>query len=263
MSFEIGLAKLGANVVFLSAKDIHLGKGSETIEDSALVLSRYTDVLIYRSFSAEQVSELAAHASVPVINALDNREHPCQVAADLLTIREHKKRLKGLRFLYVGDGNNMCHSYLLGGAMTGMHVTAVTPAGYAPLPEIVEEARQLAKKAGGSVTLSHDIHAAGVFADKDVIATDTWVSMGDETERDERLKAFQGYTVTEERLAASPEAIFLHCLPAYYGNEVTHEVLHGPRSVVWDEAENRMWAQMGILVWLILGEDGLDHALRA
>lgn len=249
VSFEVGLAKLGMTATFLSTRDIQMGRG-ESIEDTALVLSRYADVLVYRAFKNEDVRQLAQHATSPVINALDDLEHPCQVAADLLTILEKKGRLAGLNFLYVGDGNNMCHSYLVGMAMAGMHVTVVTPAQYAPDSSVVKEAEAIARGTGGSVKVAHG-DVAPHFAGQHVVATDTWVSMGDEDEKEQRLAAFAGYTVTEELMAATDDAVFLHCLPAYYGYEVTKAVAHGRRSAVFDEAENRMWAQMAILVWLL------------
>ena len=249
VSFEVGLAKLGMTATFLSTRDIQMGRG-ESIEDTALVLSRYADVLVYRAYKNEDVKELARHATSPVVNALDDLEHPCQVAADLLTILERKGRLAGLRFLYVGDGNNMCHSYLVGMAMAGMHVTVVTPAAYAPDSAVVKEAEAVAAGTGGSVRVLHDgLEAA--FDGQDVVATDTWVSMGDEEEKEARVAAFKGYTVTEALMARTDDAVFLHCLPAYYGYEVTKDVAHGPRSAVFDEAENRLWAQMAILVWLL------------
>jgi ornithine carbamoyltransferase len=248
VSFEVGLAKLGATATFLSTRDIQMGRG-ESIEDTSLVLSRYADVLVYRAYRSEDVQALAEHATVPVINALDDVEHPCQVAADLLTIQEKLGRLAGVRFLYVGDGNNMCHSYLIGGAMAGMHVTVATPPGYEPSDAIVAEARSIAQASGGSVTLTHDVDSA--FDDQEVVATDTWVSMGDEDEKEQRLHDFSGYTVTRDRLERANDAIFLHCLPAYYGFEADKEVVHGPRSAVFDEAENRLWAQMAILIWLL------------
>ncbi|HWG90697.1 MAG TPA: ornithine carbamoyltransferase [Candidatus Thermoplasmatota archaeon] len=249
VSFEVGLNKLGASATFLSARDIQMGRG-ESIEDTALVLSRYADLLIYRAYRNEDMAELSRRATIPVINALDDLEHPCQILADLQTVEEHKGRLAGLRFLYIGDGNNMCHSYLLGCAMAGMHVTICAPEAYAPDAGMVAAAARLALENGGSLTMTSDPDQA--FKDQDVVATDTWVSMGDEAEKEERVQAFQGYTVTEERMQeAAPGAIFLHCLPAYYGYEVTKEVAHGPRSVIFDEAENRMWAQMAAMVWLL------------
>ncbi|MHB8603668.1 MAG: ornithine carbamoyltransferase [Thermoplasmatota archaeon] len=249
VSFEVGLAKLGMTATFLSTRDIQMGRG-ESIEDTALVLSRYADVLVYRAFHNADVAGLAAHATAPVINALDDIEHPCQIAADLLTVQERFGRLAGLKFLYVGDGNNMCHSYLLGCAMAGMHLTVATPAAYAPKLEFVEEARAIAKATGGSIHLTHDFESA--FADQHVVATDTWVSMGDEDEKAVRLAVFKGWTVGEAQMArAAPDAIFLHCLPAYYGYEVEKSVAHGPQSAVFDEAENRLWAQMAVVVWLL------------
>lgn len=249
VSFEVGLAKLGMTATFLSTRDIQMGRG-ESIEDTALVLSRYADVLVYRAHHADDVRALAQHATSPVVNALDDLEHPCQVAADLLTIIEHKGQLGGLKFLYVGDGNNMCHSYLVGMAMVGMHVTVVTPKDYAPDAAVVKEAEAVAVGAGGSVRVLHEMDDA-VFDGQDVVATDTWVSMGDEDEKEQRVAAFAGYTVTNERMARTADGIFLHCLPAYYGYEVEKSVAHGPASVVFDEAENRLWAQMAILVWCL------------
>jgi len=249
VSFEVGLAKLGMTATFLSARDIQMGRG-ESIEDTALVLSRYADVMIYRAFKNEDVAALAQHATSPVVNALDDLEHPCQVAADLLTILEHKGKLAGLNFLYVGDGNNMCHSYLVGMAMAGMHVTVVTPAKYAPDSAVVKEAEAIARGTGGSVTILHEGFDEA-FEGQDVVATDTWISMGDEEEKEQRVADFAGYTVTAEHMAKTNGGIFLHCLPAYYGYEVEKDVAHGPQSVVFDEAENRLWAQMGILVWLL------------
>ncbi|HUR68089.1 MAG TPA: ornithine carbamoyltransferase [Candidatus Thermoplasmatota archaeon] len=249
VSFEVGLAKLGMTATFLSTRDIQLGRG-ESVEDTALVLSRYADVLVYRAHKNEDVRALAQHANAPVVNALDDLEHPCQVAADLLTILEHKGKLAGLKFLYVGDGNNMCHSYLVGMAMAGMHVTVVTPAAYAPDTDVVKEAEAIARGAGGSVHVQHE-GFNNAFEGQDVVATDTWISMGDEDEKETRVAAFAGYTVTKDHMAKTNDGIFLHCLPAYYGYEVEKDVAHGPQSVVFDEAENRLWAQMAILVWLL------------
>ncbi|MFA5861381.1 MAG: ornithine carbamoyltransferase [Candidatus Thermoplasmatota archaeon] len=249
VSFEVGLAKLGMTSTFLSTRDIQMGRG-ESIEDTALVLSRYADVLVYRAFRNADVAALSHHASVPVINALDDLEHPCQVMADLLTIMEHKGPLAGLKFLYVGDGNNMAHSYLSGMAMAGMHVTIVTPAAYAPDSDVVKEAETIARGLGGSVSVRHD-GFDDAFDDQDVVATDTWISMGDEDEKEQRVKDFAGFTVTSEHMTRTNDAIFLHCLPAYYGYEVEKDVAHGSQSVVFDEAENRLWAQMAILVWML------------
>lgn len=243
VSFETGMALLGGHAIFLSTNDLQLGRG-ESIQDTALVLSRYVDMIMYRAKSNEAVKELAAHATVPVISGLDNKEHPCQVITDLMTIHEHKGRLKGLQFVYLGDGNNnMAHSYLLGCGIAGMNIRIVAPKLYWPEKYYVEEA----KKFGVTVEVTNKTKDS--TKDADVVATDTWVSMGDEAEKEKRIKEFKGYTIDSALMgAAKQDAIFLHCLPAYYGYEVTKEVAHGPHSVIFDEAENRMWAQIGIMV---------------
>jgi ornithine carbamoyltransferase len=245
VSFETGMTLLGGHAIFLSSNDIQLGRG-ESIEDTALVLSRYTDMIMYRAKSNDAMKELAKHATVPVINGLDNKEHPCQVITDLMTIQEHKGNLKGLQLVYLGDGdNNMAHSYLLGCGIAGMNIRIVSPKQYWPEKYYREEA----KKFGVTVEITDKLQNATTGAD--VIATDTWVSMGDEAEKEKRIKEFKGYTVDTKMMnAAKPDAIFLHCLPAYYGYEVTKDVAHGPQSVIFDEAENRMWAQIGIMVTL-------------
>jgi ornithine carbamoyltransferase len=249
VSFEVGIHLLGGQALFLSPNDIQLGRG-ETIEDTAKVLSRYVDILMYRCHKHENVEELAKHSDVPVINGLSDREHPCQVLADWLTIQERKGGLRGLQFVYVGDGNNMCRSYLLGGAMAGMHTRVVTPKKYHPGQEFLDTAARLGSETGARVEWSDDI--AGATKGADVVATDTWVSMGDEAEKEQRLRDFHGYTVDGAMMAmAKPGAVFLHCLPAYYGKEVTKEVAHGPQSAIWDEAENRLWAQMAVMVRLL------------
>jgi len=245
VSFEVGMAKLGGHAIFLSTNDIQLGRG-ETIEDTALVLSRYCDLIMYRAMSNKAVKELAKYATVPVISGLDDKEHPCQVITDLMTIKEHKGKLKGLNFVYIGDGgNNMSHSYLLGCAIIGMNVKIVAPKQYWPDEYYIKEA----KKFGVKVEVTDVVGSCTTKAD--VIATDTWVSMGNEAEKEKRIGNFQGYTIDEDLMAlANPDVIFLHCLPAYYGYEVTKEVAHGKQSVIFDEAENRMWAQIAIMVTL-------------
>ena len=245
VSFEVGMTKLGGHAIFLSTNDIQLGRG-ETIEDTALVLSRYVDIIMYRAKSNEAMKELAKHATVPVISGLDDKEHPCQVITDLMTIKEHKGTLKGLNLVYMGDGkNNMAHSYLLGCGIAGINVKIVSPKQYWPDEYYVEEA----KRFGVNVEITDKVE--GSTKDADVIATDTWVSMGDEVEKEKRIKEFQGYTIDGKLMAqAKSDAIFLHCLPAYYGYEVTKEVAHGKQSVIFDEAENRMWAQIAIMVTL-------------
>ena len=243
VSFETGMTLLGGHAIYLSTNDIQLGRG-ESIEDTALVLSRYVDMIMYRAKSNEAMKELAKHATVPVINGLDNKEHPCQVITDLMTIQEHKGKLKGLQFVYLGDGNNnMAHSYLIGCGIAGMNIRIVAPKQYWPEKYYVEEA----KKFGVNVEVTDMLKNS--TKDADIIATDTWVSMGDEAEKEKRLKQFKGFTVDSTLMsAAKPDAIFLHCLPAYYGYEVTKDVAHGSQSVIFDEAENRMWAQIGITV---------------
>jgi len=245
VSFEVGMTKLGGHAIFLSKNDIQLGRG-ETIQDTALVLSRYCDIIMYRAMSNEAMKEFAKNASIPVINGLDNKEHPCQVITDLMTIKEHKGKLKGLNFVYIGDGNNnMAHSYLIGCAIAGLNIKIVAPKKYWPEEYYVKEA----KKFGIKVELTDKIDAS--TKGFDVVANDTWISMGDEAEKEKRIKDFQGYTIDKKLMSlAKPDAIFLHCLPAYYGYEVTKDVAHGPQSVIFDEAENRLWAQNAIMVTL-------------
>lgn len=245
VSFEVGMTKLGGHAIFLSTNDIQLGRG-ETIEDTALVLSRYVDIIMYRAKSNHDMKELAKYATKPVINGLDDKEHPCQVITDLMTIKEKIGSLKGLNFVYIGDGNNnMSHSYLLGCGIVGMNVKIVTPKQYWPDGYYVEKA----KKFGVNVEVTDNIE--GSTKNADIIATDTWISMGDEAEKEKRIKGFQGYTIDEKLMSqAKPDAIFMHCLPAYYNYEVTKEVAHGKQSVIFDEAENRLWAQIGIMVTL-------------
>jgi ornithine carbamoyltransferase len=245
VSFEVGMTKLGGHAIFLNTNDIQLGRG-ETIEDTALVLSRYVDLIMYRAKSNLAMQELARHATVPVINGLDNQEHPCQVITDLMTIQEHKDTLKDRQFVYIGDGNNnMAHSYLIGCGIVGMNCRIVAPKPYWPDQKYVNHAKDF----GITVDITDDIATATHKAD--IVATDTWISMGDEAEKEKRLTQFKGYTITQKMMhQAQPDAIFLHCLPAYYGYEVTKEVAHGPQSVIFDEAENRLWAQIGIMVTL-------------
>ena len=244
VSFESGMQKLGGHAIFLGKNDIQLGRG-ETIEDTALVLSRYVDIIMYRAYSHKDMLELAKHATVPVVSGLDDEEHPCQVMADLMTVNEAKGKLEGLHMVYFGDGrNNMANSLMLGCTMAGMSITVVSPREYWPSDYYVGKAREM-----GKVEITE--MKEGVAKDADVIVTDTWVSMGDEKEKEKRLNDFRGYTVDEAIMAQAKDAIFMHCLPAYYGNEVTKEVAHGPRSVIFDEAENRMWAQMAIMKWLL------------
>lgn len=245
VSFEVGMTKLGGHAIFLSTSDIQLGRG-ETIEDTALVLSRYVDLIMYRAKSNKAMKELAKGATVPVISGLDDKEHPCQVITDLMTIKEHKDDLKGLNLVYLGDGkNNMAHSYLLGCGIAGMNIKIVSPKKYWPDEYFVKEA----KKFGINVDITDKVE--GSTDDADVVATDTWISMGNEAEKEKRIKEFQDYTIDEKLMGrAKKDAIFMHCLPAYYGYEVTKEVAHGKQSVIFDEAENRLWAQIAIMVTL-------------
>jgi ornithine carbamoyltransferase len=239
------MTKLGGHAVFLSKNDLQLGRG-ETIQDTAIVLSRYCDLIMYRAMSNKAMKELAKYATVPVISGLDDKEHPCQVVTDLMTIKENKGNLESLNFVYLGDGaNNMAHSYLLGCAISDMNIKIVSPKDYWPDDFYVEEA----KKYGVKVEITDKIESSTEGAD--IIATDTWTSMGDESEKEKRKKDFKDYTIDKNLMSkAHPDAIFMHCLPAYYGQEVTKDVAHGSQSVIFDEAENRMWAQIAIMVTL-------------
>ncbi len=249
VSFEAGMYQLGGLAMFLSSRDLQIGRG-EPIADTARVLSRYVDGIMARTFAHETVTELARHATVPVINGLTDRLHPCQVMADLLTIRENFGRWKGLKLAYVGDGNNMAHSLLFGGARTGLSVTVVTPRGFEPNAEIVSTAAEDARATGAAIAVTHDI-PEGVRG-ANVVYTDVWASMGQESEAQERRKKFEGFTVDEGVMAmAAPDAIFLHCLPAHRGEEVSAGVADGPRSRIFDEAENRLHAQKAILLTLM------------
>lgn len=249
VSFEVGMFQLGGHALFLGKNDIQLGRG-ETIPDTARVLSRYVDGIMIRTYAHTDVVELARYASVPVINGLTDAFHPCQVLADLLTLKEHFGQLKGLKLAYVGDGNNMAHSLLLGAAKMGIHVAVATPSGYEPDGDIVRDSEQAARENGSRVTVTHDPHEAVKGAD--AVYTDVWASMGQEAEASERRRAFQGYQVNGELMAEAKDgAIFLHCLPAHRGEEVTADVIDGPQSVVVNQAENRLHVQKAILASLL------------
>lgn len=249
VSFEVACARLGAHSITLAGQDSAFSRG-ETVYDTTKVLERYVEAIVIRTFDQAMVEEIANVASVPVINALTDDHHPCQGLADLLTIDEHLGGLSNLRFAYVGDGNNMAHTYLLGGALTGMHVSVATPEGYAPRPEIVAQARELAESTGARIDVSTD--AVRAVSGADVVATDTWASMGQEAEHAERVATFEPYQVNDELMAhAGERAIFLHCLPAHRGEEVTDSVIDSARSVVFDEAENRLHAQKALLSLLL------------
>ena len=245
VSFEVGMIQLGGHPLFLSGNDLQLRRG-EPIADTARVLSRYLDGIMIRTYDHQDVLDLAKYATIPVINGLTDLLHPCQVLADLLTIQEKKNRLAGLRWAYIGDGNNMAHSIMFGGAKMGMDVVIASPDGYKPNPVIVAQAQADANANGGRVTVVTSPQEA--IKDADVVYTDVWASMGQEEEQEVRDKAFQGYQVNKENLAlAKPDAIVLHCLPAHRGEEITDEVIEGPQSMVFDEAENRLHAQKAIL----------------
>jgi ornithine carbamoyltransferase len=245
VSFEVGIYQLGGTALYLAAGDLQLGRG-ETIKDTAVVLSRYLDAIMIRTFAQSDVDELAEHASIPVINGLTDSAHPCQALADVMTIRERFGRLEGLKVVYLGDGNNVCASLMVASAKLGMDFVAATPAGYGP----AEEAVQIAREAGGSVELVEDPRAA--VADADVLYTDVWTSMGQDAERDRRLRDLAGYGIDADLLArAGDGAVVLHCLPAHYGEEITEDVLYGPQSAVWDQAENRLHAQKALLALVI------------
>jgi ornithine carbamoyltransferase len=250
VSFAVGIADLGGVPLVIDAQSSQLGRG-EPIADTARVLTRQCAALVWRTSAQSRIAEMAASSTVPVINALTDEFHPCQVLADLLTVRQHKGRTVGLKLAYLGDGaNNMAHSYLLGGAMAAMHVVVASPSSHQPDPEILANARRLAHATGGSADWTEDPVSAVDGAD--VIATDTWVSMGQEGEAADREAPFVPYAVTEQLMAkAAPDAIVLHCLPAYRGKEIEAAVIDGPQSVVWDEAENRLHAQKALLTWLL------------
>ncbi|GAA3232082.1 ornithine carbamoyltransferase [Pseudonocardia petroleophila] len=250
ISFEVGIAQLGGQPLIVDAQASQLGRG-ETIADTARVLSRYVDAIVWRTGDQSRIEEMAGTATVPVVNALTDQFHPCQVLADLQTIRERFGRLAGLTLTYLGDGaNNMAHSLLLGGATAGMHVRICAPEGFRPDAEILRDAKARAAETGGGVDLVADPHAA--VAGAEVLVTDTWVSMGQESDGLDRAAPFRPLQVDAELLArANPDAIVLHCLPAHRGDEITDEVLDGPQSAAWDEAENRLHAQKALLTWLL------------
>ena len=250
VSFSVGVAELGGYPLVIDAQSTQLGRG-EPIEDTTRVLDRQCSAIVWRTFGQDRIEAMAAVSRVPVVNALTDTFHPCQVLADLQTVREHKGALAGLTLTYLGDGaNNMAHSYLLGGALAGMHVRIGSPDGYDPDPAILARAGEIAAATGGSATHVRDPHAAADGTD--VLATDTWVSMGQEGEKGDRSAPFVPYAVDEAALArAADGAVVLHCLPAYRGKEIAAAVIDGPQSVVWDEAENRLHAQKALLTWLL------------
>lgn len=251
VSFETGMYQLGGHALFLSSNDIQLGRG-ESIYDTANVLSRYLDGIMIRTFKQSDVEDLAKYGSIPIINGLTDLLHPCQALTDIFTAYEHKGRLKGLKLAYIGDGNNMAHSLMYAGAKVGMDVSVASPEGYECNAEIVENAKADAKLTGAVIDVSNDPESA--VKNADVVYTDTWVSMGQEEEKAKRIKDFEGYTIDEKLFSlADSEAVFMHCLPAYRGYEVTEGVIDGPNSVIFDEAENRLHVQKAVMA-LTMGD---------
>src|SRR3954466_2659177 len=249
VSFEVGIVQLGGTGLYLSAGDLQLGRG-ETLKDTATVLSRYLDAIMIRTFAQEDVEELARHASIPVINGLTDSSHPCQALADVMTIRERLGRLEGVTIVYLGDGNNVCASLMVAAAKLGMNFRAATPEGYEPSAEVVDIAREAASETGATIELFDEPREAATAAD--VLYADVWTSMGQEDERERRLRDLAGFGIDEALVGlAADEAIVLHCLPAHYGEEITEDVLYGPRSAVWDEAENRLHAQKALMALVI------------
>lgn len=249
VSFAVGVADLGGMPLIIDSQSSQMG-GKESVADTARVLTRQVAAIVWRTFAHSGLEEMAEHSTVPVINSLSDDYHPCQLLADLMTIQEHKGKLAGLKISYIGDAaNNMANSYLVACAMAGMHVSMASPAAYLPNPAIVRRAELIAEQTGGSIQIHSDPNAAILNAD--VVVTDTWISMGQESEKAKRIAEFSGYTIDSSLMAsAKPDAIFMHCLPAYRGYEVSAEVLDGPQSVIWDEAENRLHAQKALLTWL-------------
>ncbi|BDS48876.1 ornithine carbamoyltransferase [Rhodoluna sp. KAS3] len=249
VSFAVGVADLGGVPLIIDSQSSQMGV-KESVADTARVLGRQVSQIVWRTYAHAGLEEMAQHAGVPVINSLSDDYHPCQILADLLTITEHKGKLAGLKIAYVGDAsNNMANSYLVGCATAGMHVSVAGPANYLPDGGVVARAAAIADQTGGSVSVFGEPHLA--VADADVVVTDTWISMGQEAEKEQRIRDFDGFTIDQEMFnAAKPDAIFMHCLPAYRGYEVSADVIDGPRSVIWDEAENRLHAQKALMLWL-------------
>ncbi len=248
VSFAVGISDLGGAPLIMDSQNSQLG-AKESVADTARVLDRQVAQIIWRTYAQSGLEEMAANSKVPVINALSDEYHPCQLLADLMTIREHKGQLKGLKLAYVGDGNNMANSYIIAGALAGLHVSIASPKGYEPDPIVLNRGKELALQSGGSVKFGNSPSVA--VADADVIATDTWVSMGMEAEKEKRIKDFAGFTIDAELLAlAKADAIVLHCLPAYRGYEISADVLDGKQAVIWNQAENRLHAQKALMVFL-------------
>ncbi len=249
VSFAVGVADLGGVPLIIDSQTSQMG-GKESVADTARVLARQVAAIVWRTYAHSGLDEMAAHSNVPVINSLSDDYHPCQLLADLMTIQECKGKLAGLKVSYIGDAaNNMANSYLIACALAGMHVALASPAQYAPNPSVVERAKSIAAATGGSISLSRQ--PAEAAASADVVVTDTWISMGQEAEKAKRIQEFEGFTVDAALMAkAKADAIFMHCLPAYRGYEVSADVLDGPQSVIWQEAENRLHAQKALMAWL-------------
>lgn len=249
VSFEVGMTQLGGNALYISPSEIQIGK-RESVHDVAKVLSRFVDGIMYRAFDNNVMRELARHAEIPIINGLDNKEHPCQIVADLLTIKEHKGRLKGLKLSWVGDGNNVCNSLLLGTAMSKMDMSVACPEDYEPDAGILSAAKNISKRNGTKIQITRSIKDA--VDNADIVVTDTWVSMGDEVEKAKREAAFKNYQINSKVMKwAAGNAIVMHCLPAHRGQEITDDVIDSKQSVVFDEAENRLHAQKAIMAKLM------------
>ena len=248
VSFEVGMTDLGGHALFLNPQDMQLGRGEE-VRDTARALARYVDAVMIRAYRHTSVEDLARHSTVPVINGLSDAQHPCQVLADIMTLTERFGDLRDLKLTWVGDGNNVCNSWILSSPLTGMEIVVASPPDYRPDEALIDQARA----AGGRVRIVTDPEEA--VRDADVLYTDIWVSMGDEEERAERLKALRRYTIDARLLAQAPsDALVMHCLPAHRGEEIADDVIEGPQSIVWDQAENRLHAQKALLVRMIAGD---------
>jgi ornithine carbamoyltransferase len=249
-SFEVGIAQLGGHAVVVDGRSTQLGR-EETLEDTGVVLSRYVDAIVWRTFAQERLTAMASGSTVPIVNALSDEFHPCQVLADLQTLAERKGSLQGLRMTYFGDGaNNMAHSLMLGGVTAGIDVTIAAPTGFEPHPQFVAAAQKRAAETGATVAVTSDARAAAEGVD--VLVTDTWTSMGQENDGLDRVRPFRPFQINAALMElADPAAVVLHCLPAHRGHEITDDVIDGPQSAVWDEAENRLHAQKALLVWLL------------
>jgi len=249
VSFEVAMYQLGGLALFLSSSELQLGRG-ETISDTARVLSRYVDAIVARTYSHNDIIELAKFSTIPVINGLSDLLHPCQALADFFTVMEKKKYFQGIKFSYIGDGNNVCHSLLIGASILGINISVATPQNYNPSEEIINIAKKNAKESGASIEITNNPEEAATAAD--VIYTDVWVSMGQEKERDKKLKAFEGFQINKKLFSlAKSDAIFMHCLPAHRGEEVSEDIIDSENSIIFDQAENRLHIQKAILVKLI------------